>query len=161
MQVERIPTDGIHLATEREQDITGSGVGALFGVHPYATELQFYAKHSGTVFPAADPENKILRRGRWCEPAVAKAVGERHPELRIEPAKIYLRDPILRLGAHPDFFIHGDPRGDGVLETKTASPQVYDRDLGRRPRGAALDSAAGSDRDDAGRCQVRHGRASC
>jgi predicted phage-related endonuclease len=46
-----------------------------------------------------------------------------------------LRDPDLRLGASPDFFIHGDPRGVGVLQTKTVDPAIFARDWdeGRAP----------------------------
>ena len=46
----------------------------------------------------------------------------------LEKCNFYYRDPELRLGATPDFFIHGDPRGLGVLQTKTAAPHVYERD---------------------------------
>lgn len=110
----------------RKQDVTASRVGALFGVHPYETALRLYAEKRGVEFPDAD--NKVMRRGRWLEPAVAKAVEEMRPEWELQPPNEYLRDPELRLGATPDFYIHGDPRGLGVLQCKTVAPSVYARD---------------------------------
>jgi predicted phage-related endonuclease len=117
----------------RKQDVTASSVAALFGQHPYATALKLHLEKRGIEF--SKPDDRVLRRGRWLEPAVAKAVMEKRPEWKLEPAGVYLRDPDLRLGATPDFFIHGDPRGLGVLQTKTVAPSVFERewDGGREP----------------------------
>ena len=119
-----------HEITSREQwlklrhdDITASVIGALFGVHPYTTVLKEYVKHRGVEFDNSD--NSAMRRGRWLEPAVGLAVEELRPQWKLVPAKVYLRDPELRLGATPDFFIEGDPRGLGVLQAKTVAPGVY------------------------------------
>lgn len=117
----------------RKQDVTASVVGALFGCHPYTTELKEHLAKRGVAF--SKPDDRVLRRGRWLEPAVAKAVGEKCPGWKLEPAGVYLRDPDLRLGGTPDFFIHGDPRGLGVLQTKTVAPSLFERewDDGREP----------------------------
>jgi predicted phage-related endonuclease len=112
--------------TWRKQDVTASVVGALFGVHPYTTSLRIYAEKRGVEFPDAD--NKTMRRGRWLEPAVATAVEEERPDWKLRAPKVYLRDPDLRLGCTPDYFIDGDPRGLGVLQCKTVAPSVYARD---------------------------------
>jgi predicted phage-related endonuclease len=110
----------------RRADVTASTVGALFGVHPYITALRIYAEKKGTEFPDAD--NKVLRRGRWLEPAVAAAVRELRPEWRVSAPNLYVRDDELRLGCTPDFLIEGDPRGLGVLQCKTCAPSVFARD---------------------------------
>jgi predicted phage-related endonuclease len=110
----------------RSQDVTASVVGGLFGVHPYATALKLYLQHSGIEFD--DRDNKVKRRGRIMESAVAAAVSEAHPEWRIEKSKYYYRDPDLRLGATPDFLILDDPRGLGVLQTKSVYSFVWERD---------------------------------
>jgi predicted phage-related endonuclease len=110
----------------RKQDVTASRVGALFGAHPYETALRLYAEKRGVEFPNVD--NKTMRRGRWLEPAVATAVEEERPDWKLRAPKVYLRDPELRLGATPDFYIDGDPRGLGVLQCKTVAPSVYARD---------------------------------
>ena len=103
----------------RRQDITASTVAALFNRHPYTTPLKLYLEKRGVEFTA--PRSRDAARPRL-EPAVAKAVGEKRPDWKLEPAGVYLRDPDLRLGATPDFFIHGDARGLGVLQTKNMRP---------------------------------------
>jgi predicted phage-related endonuclease len=110
----------------RKLDVTASRVGALFGVHPYETALRLYAEKRGVEFPDAD--NKTMRRGRWLEPAVATAVEEERPDWKLRAPRVYLRDPDLRLGCTPDYFIDGDPRGLGVLQCKTVAPSVYARE---------------------------------
>jgi predicted phage-related endonuclease len=110
----------------RREDITASRVGALFGAHPYETALRLYAERRGVEFPSVD--SKTMRRGRWLEPAVATAVEEERPDWQLRAPKVYLRDPDLRIGATPDFYIDGDPRGRGVLQCKTVAPSVYARD---------------------------------
>ena len=112
----------------RKTDVTASAVGALFNCHPYTTALRLYAAKRGTEFEHAD--NKAMRRGRWLESSVAVAVMEERPEWRLESARQYLRDPELRLGASPDFYIRDDPRGLGICQTKTIAPSVYERDWG-------------------------------
>jgi predicted phage-related endonuclease len=128
MTIERIEiTSREQLFNElRPRNVGASVVGALFGAHPYVSALKLYLMHSGVEFDEAD--NRVFRRGRLMEPAVALAVAEDRPDWRIEKCNFYYRDPDLRLGATPDFFIHGDPRGLGTLQTKTAAPGVYQRD---------------------------------
>jgi predicted phage-related endonuclease len=127
MTIERIPITSREQWLElRKPDVTASVVGALFGVHPYVSALKLYLQHSGIEF--SEPDSAVTRRGRLLESAVALAVEEQRPDWRIEKCTDYFRDPELRLGATPDFFIHDDPRGLGVLQTKTAAPHVYERD---------------------------------
>src|SRR6185295_8742204 len=85
-------------------------------------------------------ETGPMRRGRILESAVSAAVAEQRPDWRIEKATHYYRDNDLGLAATPDFFIHGDPRGLGVLQAKTAAPSVYERDWvdGRPPMWITL-----------------------
>jgi predicted phage-related endonuclease len=123
-----------HLAiTSREQwlelrkpDVTASTIGALFNCHPYNTPLRLYAEKRGTEFVVED--NSVMRRGRWLEPAVKKAVEELRPEWRLVEPNEYLRCPEYKIGATPDFYIHGDPRGKGILQAKSVAPSVYARD---------------------------------
>jgi predicted phage-related endonuclease len=127
MNIERIKITGRDQWLEaRKNDVTASVVAALFGAHPYTSALKLYLAHSGVEFDQAD--DRVLRRGRLMEPAVALAVSEERADWKIEKANSYYRDPDLRLGATPDFFIHGDPRGLGVLQTKTAAPHIFERD---------------------------------
>ncbi len=107
----------------RKQDVTASVVGALFGLHPYETALGLFVEKSGVAMPEID--SSVLRRGRLLEGAVAQAVAEEKPNWKITKATEYLRDPAARIGATPDFWIDGDPRGLGVLQAKTVAPSVF------------------------------------
>lgn len=107
----------------RKRDITASVVAALFGAHPYETALGVYSEKRGLELPT--PDNAVLRRGRLLENAVAAAVAEERPDWEIIKASEYLRDPDLRLGATPDFYIYGDPRGVGLLQAKTVAPSAF------------------------------------
>jgi predicted phage-related endonuclease len=111
----------------RKADVTASRVGALFAAHPYVTPLRLYMEQAGVEFPEQE-ETPVMRRGRLLEGAVAMAVAEQRPDWTVTKNNFYYRDPEHRLGATPDFFIDGDPRGLGVLQTKTAAPYVFERD---------------------------------
>lgn len=129
MPIERIPITSREqwLKELRPRDVTASVIAALFGAHPYTSALKLYLAHRGIEFTDAG-DDRVLRRGRLMEPAVALAVAELRPDWRIEKCNFYCRDTELRLGATPDFLIHGDPRGLGVLQTKTAAPHIFERD---------------------------------
>lgn len=113
----------------RRRVVTASCIGALpaFACHPYMTPLRLFAEKRGVEFPS-DDENPVFRRGRWLEPAVAKAVSERRPDWELEAPGLFFMDEESALGATPDFFIRRDPRGLGVLQTKTVAPHIYKRD---------------------------------
>jgi hypothetical protein len=112
----------------RRDFVTASQIGGLpaFRAHPFYTPLRIYASMRGVEFPNDD--NKILRRGRWLEPAVAKAVSELRPEWTLSAPGVFLCDPEIGIGATPDYFITGDPRGLGVLQCKTVAPSVWRRE---------------------------------
>lgn len=103
----------------RKRDVTASVVGALAGVHPYTSKLRLFKEKTGLDL---DKETNVrMRRGSRLERAVAEEVQEKRPDWKISPAGVYLRDPAIRIGATPDFFIDGDPRGRGVLQTKVST----------------------------------------
>lgn len=125
----------VHEITSREQwlelrksYITASVIGAmpLFNCHDFVTPLKIFCEKRGVQFPV-DEDNKVLRRGRWLEPAVAKAVSELRPEWELTAPNKFYCDPEIGIGATPDFLIHGDPRGRGIAQTKTVSYSVWRR----------------------------------
>jgi predicted phage-related endonuclease len=127
MPIERIEiTSRDQWMALRKQDVTASRVGALFGLHPYVTAARLYYEQSGIEFPEIE-ESPVMRRGRLLEGAVALAVEDERPDWNIIKGRYYYRDTELRLGATPDFLIEGDPRGLGVLQTKTAAPSVFEK----------------------------------
>lgn len=113
----------------RRSFITASVVGAMpaFNCHPYITPLRIFAEKRGVEF-ADDPDNRVLRRGRWLEPAVAKAVSELRPDWSLTAPNVFICDPGIGIGATPDFYINGDPRGRGVLQCKTVAYSVWKRE---------------------------------
>jgi predicted phage-related endonuclease len=128
MTIERIPvTSRDKWLALRRKDVTASDVAALFGEHQYRTLLQLYLDKTSEEEPH-EIDNDVLRRGRILEPGVAIAVGEERPDWQIVKSQEYVRDTDLRLGATPDFEIHGDERGLGILECKTAAPEIFERD---------------------------------
>jgi predicted phage-related endonuclease len=111
----------------RDHDVTASDVGGLFGLDPREEKTPaalFYAKQ-GVKFP--DPDNSVLRRGRWLEGAFPNALRDKRPSWRVIKAHDYWRDPSIRLAATPDFYIEGDARGLGVLEAKTTEADLFEK----------------------------------
>jgi predicted phage-related endonuclease len=110
----------------RAKDVTASVVAALFGVHPYLTIGQLYAQKKQLML--ATVSNAAMRRGNRLENLVAQEVAEKHPTWVINKATSYFRDPDLRLGATPDFFINPDSEDQrGILQVKTAGQSVFKR----------------------------------
>jgi predicted phage-related endonuclease len=127
MAIEQFPIEPRQAWLEhRKQDVTASVIAALWSAHPWMTPLKLHYQKRGVEFDDEDSGPK--RRGRWFESGVAKGVAEERPQWQLEPNQFYYRDPEKRLGATPDYFIHGDPRGLGVLQCKTAAPTVFNRD---------------------------------
>ncbi|WP_424627573.1 YqaJ viral recombinase family protein [Bradyrhizobium sp. SYSU BS000235] len=127
MTIQRIPvTDRDSWLAMRKQDVTASVVGALFGCHPYESLLRVYLDKTGESEP--EEQSAFLQWRLILESAVAAAVQIQRPEWKIVKATEYLRDPVARIGATPDFYIHGDPRGLGVLQAKTVAPKQFRED---------------------------------
>lgn len=111
----------------KHNDVTASEIAAIMGLHKYKTAMQVYFDKIGKGEEA--PDNPSMRRGRILEPAVAEAVREERPHWNIWKSNYYYRDSELRIGATPDWCFNGDGVvGDGFLETKTANPNVFERD---------------------------------
>jgi predicted phage-related endonuclease len=101
MTVAHFPiTDRLSWLELRARDLTASDLGAVAGFDPYRSPFDVWAVKTGLAAPV---ENAAMMLGRWCEPAMAAALRELHPEFEIDyPLGLYLRDPELRLGATPD-----------------------------------------------------------
>lgn len=102
----------------RAKNINASEIGALFNVHPYLTQYQLWARHTGRL-QEDDRDNLAMRRGRIMEPAVAAALSESQPKRMILAAEEYAHLPDLRLGCTPDFYAwpaFDDYNSKGVLK---------------------------------------------
>jgi predicted phage-related endonuclease len=109
----------------RKKDVTASVEPALHGLHPYTSALRLYIEKQGLVELPQQPDSGPLRRGRILESAVAAAVAEQKPDWKLTKANEYWRDPDLRLGCTPDFYIHDAQKRRGILQCKTAAPSVF------------------------------------
>lgn len=126
MTVERIPIASREQWKElRRHDVTASVIGTLFGAYPWQTIAGLAAEKMGMEMPGPDPQSSVIRRGNALEPVVAAEVALQRPEWTITKATDYLRDAEARIGATPDFWIEGDPRGKGVLQTKTVGATTF------------------------------------
>lgn len=102
----------------RKGNINASEAGALLGVDKYRTPLALYYEKFGDL---ATEETEAMRRGRWLEPAVIKAVAETRPDWEVIPRTEYFDDPELRVGCTPDAFITDKQGRKGVLQAKTVN----------------------------------------
>lgn len=111
----------------RKPNVNASDAPAIIGKHPYKTRMRVWAEMRGAEFDQR--ETKQLLRGRWMEPAVARAVADLRPQWKLTQGDCYFVDTERRLGATPDYFVDDPERGGfGVLQCKTANKLVYDRD---------------------------------
>jgi predicted phage-related endonuclease len=120
----------------RRQDITASRLPCLFSLHPYLSLPQLADIMRGTTGTGTGsvPDSPAMRRGRILEPAVAAALAEERPELRLTKATTYHRVPEWRIGCTPDYF--ADP--DGLVQCKTVSSHQWAAWHGRIPTGYVL-----------------------
>jgi len=108
----------------RRQDITASDVAIVCGEGAYASMAELYAEKKGLRPPLID--SGVLKRGRWGEASVFEALAEEKPHWEIRRAKVYLRDPELRLGATPDgFAVAPEHEGIIVVQAKVISRYIF------------------------------------
>lgn len=97
----------------RTKDVTSTEAAALFGAGVYVkTPYELYHLKAGT-FPADDFEgNDRTRWGTRLEDAIARGIAE-DLGLIVEPFKVYMRIPEIRMGSSFDFKIVGLAEGFG------------------------------------------------
>lgn len=131
MTIERLtPKNRAAWHALRQQDITASVVGALFGEHEFLTPFELWATKTGRL--ATDSlETPAMQRGRLLEPVAVQLIRERYPAWTLEhnaADNTYFRDPAARLGGTPDLIVSDAPgRGRGVIQIKSVEASVYRR----------------------------------
>lgn len=125
MPIERIAiTSRDQWLALRMQDITASDVGAVCGHGLYHSAARVYAEKRGDLSPAE--MNEAMKRGIWGEPSVVEALSWERPDWQLRRAKVYMRDPELRLGATPDCgAIDPERDGVGVVQCKIVAAPVF------------------------------------
>jgi hypothetical protein len=120
------------------QDVTASVIGALVGVHDYATPFSLYAEKLGLVVPEVDDKpvpsadgDEItvppVLRGQVFEAPALMLLKAMHPDWTVIPANdAYFRAPSSRIGCTPDAFAIDPIRpGRGVVQVKTTSDLIF------------------------------------
>lgn len=99
-------TSEVEWLAMRRQDVTSTEAAALFASSPYLTEFELFHRKSGSL-PADDFEaNDRMIWGNRLESAIAYGIAEDYG-LIVEPFKVYMRIPELRMGSSFDFKIIG------------------------------------------------------
>jgi putative phage-type endonuclease len=124
-------TEVINFQTEQEwlglrtKDITSTDISALFGLSPYKTAFElFHEKRGGNVHSFQASER--MRWGNRLESAIAYGAAEDHG-FNVQPLKVYMRNPVVRIGSSFDFEILSDTHGKGIMEIKNVDSLVYKR----------------------------------
>ena len=123
------PKDRAAWLKARDQDITASVVGALFGCHPFVTPFELWARKTGRA-PRDDQETDAMRRGRLLEPVAVAIIREDRPDWTIHhnaAENTYYRDPDRRIGATPDVIAECPRRGRGIVQVKSVEAGTYRR----------------------------------
>lgn len=120
-----ITRDEQHWLELRTKDLTSTDIAALFGLSPYKTAFElFHEKRDGQVVKLKP--NERMKWGNRFESAIAHGVAEDNA-WTVQPLKVYMRDPDLRLGSSFDFEITSLEHGRCILEIKNVDSLQYMR----------------------------------
>lgn len=89
----------------RSQDLTSTEAAALFAASPYFTEYELYHIKAGRLEKPFESNTRMIW-GNRLEAAIAAGIAEDYG-LIVEPMKIYMRIPALRMGSSFDYKIVG------------------------------------------------------
>ena len=110
----------------RKKDVTASAVGALTGRHDYLTAFALWGLKTGRIDEDPD-ESPAMQRGRLLEPVAVELLRETYRDWSFTRPNVYMRDPVIRLGATPDVFASDPARGLGIIQIKSVEPSVFRR----------------------------------
>lgn len=125
----------------REKDVTSTEAAALFNAGVYTkTMYELYHLKAGTFPPKPFEGNERTRWGNRLEDAIARGVAE-DLGLVVEPFKVYMRIPEIRMGSSFDFKIVGlvdgaeenearemfRQHGPGIMECKNVDGLQFKR----------------------------------
>lgn len=121
--------------TLRMEGIGSSEVASILGLNPFQTPYQLWRKKTGQDAPST--ENVAMRRGHWCEDAVAQYFGEttKHEIIKRSITDWLIRDvdkPYLQVSPDRTYWLASDgvkhgkfaEANKGILECKTTNLSV-------------------------------------
>lgn len=118
----QITRQTIQYATEaewlaaRNLDVTSTEASALLGASPYMTEFELHHIKAGTLAANDFAANDRMKWGNRLESAIAEGIAEDYG-LIVEPFKVYVRVPELRMGSSFDYKVVGLVEGFSGDET--------------------------------------------
>lgn len=98
-----IPQEGQKFPPERDNDITASVCGALFGESDYTTYWQLWQRHARGML--GQPAGKLARFGTVLEEGIAALLEAEHGCV-LEKERGYIRCPEYRIGASLDYWCY-------------------------------------------------------
>lgn len=106
----------------RRKGIGSTDASVITGHNDYKTPYQLWLEKTQGV---ETPDNEIMRLGREFEDVVAKMYAEDNG-VTVDGVNLFFRHPAHEyVCASIDRIVHGDARGDGLLECKTTVSQVH------------------------------------
>lgn len=123
----------------RQNDVTASVAGAMFGIHPYTTGFSLWAEKTGRYRPEVIDTPTIIddgetivyppaARGHLFERTSIEAVRALRPDWTISyPVGRYWTKPASRIGCTPDALAYDParPGGFGIIQIKTTNPFTF------------------------------------
>lgn len=137
-------TDESAWLAQRKLDVTSTEAAGLFDAGAYENSRTFYELFkikAGLLDPAPFRDNSRTKWGNRLEAAIANGIAEDHG-LIVEPFKVYMRIPELRMGSSFDFRIVGivdcfdgdesvrnmfRDNGPGIMEVKNVDSLQFKR----------------------------------
>jgi len=142
--IERFPfdpdTDREAWLAERLKYVNASEMAIVCGQGAWGSLAELFAEKKGLRPPQVD--NKVLRRGRWGESAVFRAMREERPEWNLMTAKVHVRDTDRRIACTPDGFATAPDRaGIGVVQAKVIARSIFREKWLEEPSGDIMGPA--------------------
>ena len=92
---------------QRKNYLGSSDVAAIMGLDPFRNAYDVWLDKAGKLEPAE--ENKVMKRGRYLEPAILNYAEDELGLLKKDPSKLEFIKPDYYLLSHPDALAKGEP----------------------------------------------------
>jgi len=112
--------------------MSASKIAAVVGLSPYESRFSLWHKMAGQM--QQEPQNEVMARGHYLEPAIIHWFSDQHPDFDVTTKTAYAHHEHRDFTASPD----GDvcrPDGPAILEVKADDSPEWDSREGLIPKG--------------------------
>jgi putative phage-type endonuclease len=112
--------------------MSASKIAAVVGLSPYESRFSLWHKMAGQM--QQEPQNEVMARGHYLEPAIIAWFSDQHPDFDVTTKTAYAHHAYPHFTASPD----GDmcrPDGPAILEVKADDSPEWDAREGMIPKG--------------------------